>query len=105
MIITSPKLPPKKGYVEVEINGQRTYCNINTGLLIENENVILTAAEKREEIYNTEHIISWDSKMITVTEAAQLWQYYAAEGSEKAAELQTFIMEAKAHIREKHPDA
>lgn len=37
MEITRPKLPPKKGYVEVEVNGKRTYKNIVTGELIENE--------------------------------------------------------------------
>ena len=25
MPITSPKLPPKEGYIEVEVNGQRQY--------------------------------------------------------------------------------
>lgn len=61
-------------------------------------------AEQREEAYNTERIIAWDGKMLTVTEAAQLWQYYAAEGSEKADELTVLIAEAKAVIREKYPD-
>lgn len=37
MIITRPTLPPKKGYVEVEVNGVRTYKNVKTNVLIENE--------------------------------------------------------------------
>lgn len=37
MAIIRPTLPPKKGYVEVEVNGVRTYKNIETGVLIENE--------------------------------------------------------------------
>jgi len=61
-------------------------------------------AELREEAYNTETIISWDNEMITVTAASQLWQYYAAEGSDKANELQALIAEAKADIRAKYPD-
>lgn len=37
MAITLPKLPPLDGYVEVEIDGERTYRNVETGLLIEEE--------------------------------------------------------------------
>lgn len=58
-----------------------------------------TAEELREIAYNTEEIISWDDKMITVTHAALLWQYYAAEGSARAEELTTLIAAAKAEIR------
>ena len=36
-MITNPMLPPKKGYVEVEVNGKRTYRNADTGVLIDNE--------------------------------------------------------------------
>lgn len=35
--ITEAQLPPKAGYVEVEIDGDRTYRNVKTGLLIEEE--------------------------------------------------------------------
>lgn len=65
----------------------------------------LTPAEQREEAYNTEAIIAWDGEMITVTAAAQLWMYYAAENSAKADELSALIVEAKQTIREKYPDA
>ena len=64
----------------------------------------LTPSQMREEAYNTEKIISWDGDLITVTEASQKWQYYAAEGSEKANALQSLIAEAKAEIRAKYPD-
>lgn len=36
-MITRPTLPPKRGYVEVEVNGKRTYRNVETGVLIEDE--------------------------------------------------------------------
>ena len=36
-MITQPKLPPKAGYVEVEIDGVHTYRNVLTGELIDNE--------------------------------------------------------------------
>ena len=36
-MITNPMLPPKTGYVEVEIDGKRTYKNTRTGILIGNE--------------------------------------------------------------------
>lgn len=63
-----------------------------------------TPAELREEAYNTEKCISWEDKMITVTEASQKWQYYAAEGSSLADELQVLIAAAKLNIRERYPD-
>lgn len=37
MMINKPMLPPKKGYVEVEVDGKRTYKNVDTGLLIDEE--------------------------------------------------------------------
>lgn len=37
MVITEPMLPPKKGYVEDEVDGKRTYRNVETGELIEDE--------------------------------------------------------------------
>lgn len=62
------------------------------------------ASELREEAYNTEPVIEWDGSNLTVTEASILWQYYAAEGNDKAGELQKLIASAKADIREKFPD-
>jgi hypothetical protein len=64
----------------------------------------LEPAQQREEAYNTLAIIPWDDGMITVTEASQKWQYYAAEGSDKAGMLTGLIAEAKRTIREKYPD-
>ena len=37
MEITKPVLPPKWGYVEVEVDGNRTYKNVLTGGLIDDE--------------------------------------------------------------------
>lgn len=37
MAITKPMLPPKKGYVEVEVDCVRTYRNVETGILIDDE--------------------------------------------------------------------
>ena len=36
-MIQSPTLPPKNGYVEVEVDGKRTYRNVETGVLIDDE--------------------------------------------------------------------
>lgn len=66
--------------------------------------VELTPVQLREQAYNTEKVIEWESSMITVTEASQLWQYYAAEGSLKANTLQELIANAKSDIRLKYPD-
>ena len=65
---------------------------------------VLTPAEQREKAYKTQAIIEWDGNMLTVTKAAQKWQYYAAEGSTKADELQALIAAAKQTIREQYPD-
>lgn len=62
-------------------------------------------AQLREEAYNTQSIIEWHGEMLTVTQAAQLWQYYAAEGNtEKTDELTALIATAKADIRCQYPD-
>ena len=45
-MIKKPMLPPKRGYVEVEVNGKRTYRNVETGELIENE-IPCPSAEER----------------------------------------------------------
>ena len=59
----------------------------------------------REEAYNTQAIIEWHGEMLTVTKAAQLWQYYAAEGNTaKMDELTALIAAAKQAIREQYPD-
>ncbi|MBR2934921.1 MAG: hypothetical protein IKB79_05020 [Oscillospiraceae bacterium] len=65
---------------------------------------VLTPAQQREEAYNTQPIIEWDGELLTVTQAAQKWQYYAAEGSARADELQALIAAAKQTIREQYPD-
>ena len=61
-------------------------------------------AKQRELAYNTEKVVGWLGSQITVTEAVTLWQYYAAEGSEKADALQDLIAAAKTEIRGKYPD-
>ncbi len=62
-------------------------------------------AEQRESAYNTQPCVEWDGGLLTVTEAAQKWAYYAAEGSVKADELRTLIAAAKQSIREQYPDS
>ena len=66
---------------------------------------VLTPAQEREKAYNTLAVIQWDGNMITVTEDAQKWSYYAAEGkTDKTDALIILIAEAKQTIREKYPD-
>lgn len=64
----------------------------------------MTPSEQREEAYNTQPIIEWEGKQLTVTQAATKWYYYAAEGSPKADELQALIVAAKENIRTQYPD-
>lgn len=63
-----------------------------------------TPTQQREEAYNTQPIIPWEGEPLTVSQAAQKWMYYAAEDSEKAAELTALIADAKQAIRAQYPD-
>ena len=65
----------------------------------------LTPSEHREQAYNTVASVEWDGDMLTVTQAAQQWQYYAAEGrTDKTDKLTALIAAAKQAIREQYPD-
>ena len=65
----------------------------------------LAPAEQRELAYNTQPCVAWDGDMLTVTQAAQQWAYYAAEGrTDKTDALTALIAAAKAEIRAKYPD-
>lgn len=39
MVITKPELPPKAGYVEDEVNGERVYRNALTGEIFGQETI------------------------------------------------------------------
>ena len=54
MVISKPMLPPKKGYVEVEVNGVRTYRNVETGILIEDE-VMAPSAQDDTDAMMVDH--------------------------------------------------
>lgn len=65
----------------------------------------MSPSELREQAYNTTPVIAWGGAMLTVTEAAQQWAYYAAEGNaEKMDALTALIAAEKAEIRAKYPD-
>ena len=68
------------------------------------EYVPYTPKEIRERLYETKKIISYEGDMLTVDEANRKWQEYQAEGNTKANELTILIANAKATIREHHPD-
>ena len=51
-MITKPQLPPKAGYVEVEVDGRRTYKNATTGVLIEDEQALPDPLEQLREEYD-----------------------------------------------------
>lgn len=63
-----------------------------------------TPEELRERAYETDKVISYEGKMLTVDEANRKWQEYQAEGNNKANELTTMIANAEVAIREKYPD-
>ena len=65
----------------------------------------MTPAEQRERAYNSDPCVPWDGDMLTVTEAAQQWSYYAAEGrSDKTDALTALIAAAKEKIRAQWPE-
>ena len=68
------------------------------------EYIPFTPEELRERAYETDKVISYEGKMLTVDEANRKWQEYQAEGNSKANELTTLIANAKATIREQYPD-
>lgn len=69
------------------------------------EYVPYTAAELREQAYETEKLIEWDGDMLTVDEANKMFLRYDAEGyMEKSAALTTLIAHAKAEIRARYAD-
>lgn len=93
------------GEVEAaEINGVMTVTKWTPGEVPESGTMATTPAQQREEAYNTLPIIEWEEQMLTVTQAATKWYYYAAEGSAKADELQALIVAAKESIRAQYPD-
>lgn len=90
--------------VAEEIDGVMTVTSWVAGEIPVEQEPVLTPTEQRENAYNTERIIDWYGDMLTVTEAATLWNYYAAEGSERATELTRLIAVAKEEIRAKYPN-
>lgn len=65
----------------------------------------MTPAEQRERAYDTEPCVAWGGEMLTVTQAAQQWEYYAAEGrTDKTDALTALIAAAKEKIRAEWPD-
>ena len=97
-----------KGFVIVEVSdGVVTSLTVNADAYVAYQDSITmqkTAAQLREEAYDADAIIDWHGEYITVTKAALLWQYYAAEGNDViTTELTAKIAEAKASIRDKYP--
>lgn len=65
---------------------------------------VLTPAAWREQAYNTIPCVSFGGAMLTVTQAAQQWAYYAAEGNTaKTDAITALIAAAKADIRAQYP--
>ena len=54
MAITTPKLPPRAGYVEVEVDGERLYRNAATGVLLRDEAPGLTMEDLAEAALDLE---------------------------------------------------
>lgn len=85
MAIRKPMLPPKSGYVEVEINGIRTYKNIKTGILINDEILTLTPEERIVELET--QLAESDEAAIALYEAQMAQGTIDAEQDEAILEL------------------
>lgn len=104
--------------IEADEEYVKDYCNRNNFIYISQDIVEiitssplqqqdisqLSSTQLREWKYDNESVIDWEEKVLTVTEASKLWQYYASEGNNKAMSLQTLISDAKKSIRESTPD-
>lgn len=104
-MIRNPKLPPKKGYVEVEIDGNRTYRNVETGVLIDDE----VQNEPNTEVRLTalEEALTQTSEKVHIATGSYVGTGAYGESypnSDKATELSALIAEAKQIIRNKYPD-
>lgn len=66
---------------------------------------LYTGAETRKRAYTEWRFAEWRGEPMTVTELAEEWMYYAAEGKDDiCTEITSAIDAAKAIIREKYPD-
>jgi hypothetical protein len=82
-MITTPNLPAKEGYVEVvTADGQRTYKNVTTGLLLDEENLPLSLEEQKAKrivqskddlaAYLAAHPLQWtDGEYYSITAEKQ----------------------------------
>lgn len=106
-MISNPILPVVFGYVEVENGSSRLYKRISDGRLFNPDMtpvIPYTPSELRQQAYETDPIISYNDKMVTVDEAEKLFWQYFPEDNECCDELKTLIKNAKAQIREMYPD-
>ncbi len=85
MAITRPMLPPKAGYVEVEVEGIRTYKNVKTGILINDEIPAPTVDERVTEL--EAQLAESDEAAIALYEAYLAQKDVEAEQDEAILEL------------------
>lgn len=64
-MITKPTLQPKPGYVEVEVAGRRTYRNVNTGALIDDEVGVPTPDERIAALEEEKHLLNQQVTALT----------------------------------------
>ena len=64
-MITKPTLQPKPRYVEVEVAGRRTYRNVNTGVLIDDEIAAPTPEERIAALEEENHLLSQQVTALT----------------------------------------
>ena len=64
-MIHRPELPPKSGYVEVEVDGRRTYRNVNTGVLIDDEVGVPTTEERIVALEGENHLLNQQVTALT----------------------------------------
>ena len=67
MAITRPMLPPRAGYVEVEVDGERVYKNAATGVLLRDETPAAPA-----DATLVERIAALEATNAELTEALEL---------------------------------
>ena len=80
-----PTLPPKSGYVEVEVDGIRTYRNVKTGLLINEETFEMTTEGRISSLQTA--LAETDEIAIALYEAWVAQEAVSTEQDEAILEL------------------
>lgn len=88
-MITKPQLPPKQGYVEVEIEGVRKYKNVETGKIYGEDKQPETKLKELSEICNN---LIYQGADITLSDGTTKHFTYTLQDQANVSEMFTAVM-------------